>query len=171
MIKLERAFAIIIFIFVILFCCILYNSLPGKYKKSEENFGGFMKKRLVKIEFEKSPLHTIVYCATGTGKNYFVKQYLKLYIDQEQDRDNKNIIIVCKDERNRVDPETGAPDAGSEMCDINMITMKNILKLQNSVIVLDDMGYKFNKDIVNYFTEGRNKSIQMNVMCFFNQLR
>ena len=41
--------------------------------------------------------------------------------------------------------------------------MKNILKIKNSVIV--DMGDKFNKDIVYYFTEGRNKNIQMTVMC------
>ena len=46
-----------------------------------------------------------------------------------------------------------------------MMTMKNILKFENSVIVLDDMGDKFNKDIVYYFTEGRNKNIQMIVMC------
>ena len=51
------------------------------------------------------------------------------------------------------------------MGDINVITMQNILKFQNSVIVLDDMGDKFNKDIVHYFTEGRNKNIQMIVMC------
>ena len=46
-----------------------------------------------------------------------------------------------------------------------MITMKNINKFQNSVIVLDDMGDKFNKDIVYYFTEGRKKYIQMIVVC------
>ena len=51
------------------------------------------------------------------------------------------------------------------MGDINMITMKNILKFQNSVIVLDDMGDKINKDIIYYFTEGRNENIQMIVMC------
>ena len=45
-----------------------------------------------------------------------------------------------------------------------MITMKNIRKFQNSVIVLDDMGDEFNKDIIYYFTEGRNKNIQMIVM-------
>ena len=43
--------------------------------------------------------------------------------------------------------------------------MKNILNFKNSVIVLDDMGDKFNKDIVHYFTEGRNKNFQMIVMC------
>ena len=43
--------------------------------------------------------------------------------------------------------------------------MKNILKFQNSVIVLDDMVDKFNKDTVYYFTEERNKNIQMIVMC------
>ena len=65
----------------------------------------------------------------------------------------------------RIYPKTGVPYAGFEMGDINIITMKNILKFQNSVIVLDDMGDKFNKDIVYYFTEGRNKNIQMIVMC------
>ena len=43
--------------------------------------------------------------------------------------------------------------------------MKNILKLQNIVNVLDDMGDKFNEDIVYYFIEGINKNIQMIVMC------
>ena len=42
--------------------------------------------------------------------------------------------------------------------------MKNILKFQNSVIVLDDMGNKFNEDIVFYFTERRTKNIQM-IVC------
>ena len=45
-----------------------------------------------------------------------------------------------------------------------MITLENILKFQNSVIVFDDMGDKF-KDILYYFTEGKNKNIQMIVMC------
>ena len=80
----ETGFAIIIFIFVIMFCCIVYNSIPNKYAKLEETFGGFMKRSLVR--FEKSPLHTIVYGATGTGKTYFVKQYLKLYLDQNQNQ-------------------------------------------------------------------------------------
>ena len=74
-------------------------------------------------------------------------------------------IIVWKDGNDWIDPKTGAPYAGFEMGDINMITMKNILKFQNSVIVLDDMGDKFNKDIVSYFKEGRNKNIQLIVMC------
>ena len=77
----------------------------------------------------------------------------------------KQIIIVCKDEKDWIDHKTGAPYAGFEKGDINMMTMKNILKFENSVIVLDDMGDKFDKDIVYYFTEGRNKNIQMIVMC------
>ena len=40
-----------------------------------------MNRRLVRFEFEKSPLQTIVYGATGTGKTYFVRQFLKLYLD------------------------------------------------------------------------------------------
>ena len=215
-----------------MFCYLVYSDLPSKYTKLEENFGGFMNRSLVRFEFEKS-LHTIVYGATGTGKTYFVKHYLKLYLDEEQYQDNNDmiegplvlapqqkqkqgqeqkrmvkhgrrsmvehgeasakpfhgwtkshdrrsigepasqmaehdrmsIIVVCKDKRDWIDPETGEPSAGFDMGDINMITMKNILKFKNSVIVLDDMGDKFNKDVVIYFTEGRNKNIQMILMC------
>ena len=46
-----------------------------------------------------------------------------------------------------------------------MITSKNKSKFKDSVIVLDDIGDKLNKDIAYYFTEGRHYSIQMNVMC------
>ena len=51
---------------------IVYKDLPSIYTKLEESFGGFMNKSLVRFEFEKLPLHTIVYGATGTGKTYFV---------------------------------------------------------------------------------------------------
>ena len=80
-----------------------------------------MNRSLVRFEYEKSPLHTIVYDGTGTGKTYFIRQYLNLYLDPpsgyidqnqdlrssftDQDRDQnqnqqqaKNIIIVCKDD-------------------------------------------------------------------------
>ena len=46
-----------------------------------------------------------------------------------------------------------------------MITSKNKTKFKDSVIVLDDMGDKLNKDIAYYFTEGRHCNIQMIVMC------
>ena len=58
---------------------IIYDSIPSKYTKLEENFGGFMNRSLVRFEYEKSPLHTIVYGGTGTGKTYFIRKYLKLY--------------------------------------------------------------------------------------------
>ena len=38
-------------------------------------------------------------------------------------------------------------------------------KFKDSVIVLNDMGDKLNKDIAYYFTEGRHYNIQMIVMC------
>ena len=56
----------------------IYDSIPSKYTKIEENFAGFMNRRLVKFDFEKSPLHTVVYGATGTGKTFLVNHYLKL---------------------------------------------------------------------------------------------
>ena len=37
-------------------------------------------------------MRTIVYGATGTGTIYFIKQYLKLYLDQEQYQDNNDMI-------------------------------------------------------------------------------
>ena len=42
-----------------------------------------MNRSLVRFEIEKSSLHTIVYGATGSSKTFFVKQYLKLYKNQE----------------------------------------------------------------------------------------
>ena len=48
-------------------------------------------------EFEKSPLHTIIYGATGTGRTFFVRQYLKLFLNgnssvkSNQDQDQKQV--------------------------------------------------------------------------------
>ena len=50
-----------------------------------------MNRNLVRFENEKSPLHTIVYGGTGTGKTYFIRQYLKLYSVQDQD-ENQNQV-------------------------------------------------------------------------------
>ena len=156
-----------------------------------------MNRSLVRFEYEKSPLHTIVYGGTGTGKTYFIRQYLKLYSvqnrDQDQDRDQvqdqdqdqvqdqvqvqdlrssftdqdqaKIIVIVCKDDREWIDPESNKFYTGFNKCHINMITKNNMYKFQNCVIVLDDMGDRLNKDIGYYFTEGRHYNIQMIVMC------
>ena len=46
-----------------------------------------------------------------------------------------------------------------------MITSKNKSIFKDSVIVLQDMGDKLDKDIAYYFTEGRHYNIQMVVMC------
>ena len=206
----ETGSVVIIFIFLIIFCFIVYDSIPSKYAKLEESFGGFMNRSLVRFEYEKSPLHTIVYGGTGTGKTYFVRQYLKLYSvqnqdprsgytdqdqnqnqdqnhDQDQDQNQnqdqnqdqkqnqnlrssftdqpKSIVIVCKDDRDWINPETNKFYTGFNKCDMNMITKNNMQKFRNCVIVLDDMGDKLNKDIDYYFTEGRHYNIQMIVMC------
>ena len=73
-------------IIIIIFCFIIYDSIPSKCTKLEESFGGFMNRNLVSFEYEKLPLHTIVYGGTGTGKTYFIRQYLKLYSVQNQDK-------------------------------------------------------------------------------------
>ena len=175
----ETGGAVFIFIFIIIgICYIIYDSRPSKYTKLEESFGGFMNRSLVRFEYEKSPLHTIVYGGTGTGKTYFIRQYLKLYLDHDQDQvqdqdqnqdqnqnQAKNIVIVCKDDRDWIDPESNKSYTGFNKCDINMITKNNMHKFQNCVIVLDDMGDRLNKDIGYYFTEGRHYNIQMIVMC------
>ena len=111
----ETGSAVFIFIIIIGICYIIYDSRPSKYTKLEESFGGFMNRSLVRFEYEKSPLHTIVYGGTGTGKTYFIRQYSKLYsvqnrdlrssfTDQDQYQDQvqeqaKIIVIVCKDDR------------------------------------------------------------------------
>ena len=133
----ETGSAVIFFIFLIGICYIIYDSKRNKYTKLEESFGGFINRSLVKFEYEKSPLHTIVYVGTGTGKPYFIEQNLKLYLDprssytdhnqnQNQNQDQaKNIIRVCKDDRDCIDPETGEFYIGFNTCDINIITSKN----------------------------------------------
>ena len=78
MFNMETGSAIFIFIFIIVFCYMLYDSIPSKYTKLEENFGGFINKCFIRFEYEKSPLHTIVYGGTGTRKTYFDRQYLML---------------------------------------------------------------------------------------------
>ena len=99
-----------------------------------------MNRSLVGFEYEKSPLHTIVYGGTGTVKTYFIRQYLKLYqqscfADQDQDLNQdqnqnqqqpKNIIIICNDDRDWIDPETGDFYMGLNTCYINMITSKKV---------------------------------------------
>ena len=74
----ETGSAVIIFIFFIGICFIIFDSIPSKYTKLEESFGGFLDKSLVRFEYERSSLHTIVYVGTGTGKIYFIRQYLKI---------------------------------------------------------------------------------------------
>ena len=158
----DKGSVLFIFINIIGFCFIFYNSIPSKYKKLEEKFGGFMNRSLIRFEYIKSPLHTNVYGGNGTGKTYFMRQFLKLYLDQDQDLRNslvnhkqssftdqikaKNIIIVCEDDRDWIDPETGELYIGFNECDINLITSKIKSKFKDSVIVLDDMGDKLNKD-------------------------
>ena len=55
----ETGNAILIFIFLIMICYMIYDKMPSKYTKLEESFGGFMNRSLVRFEFEKSPLHIL----------------------------------------------------------------------------------------------------------------
>ena len=149
----ETGSAITKFIFVIMFCFIIYHSIPSK-KKLDESFAGFINKSLLRFKYETSSLHTIVYGGSGTGKTYFVKENLKLNLDQDldqdQDQDRRSIVIVCKDEGEWINPETGQLFTEINMCDKIMITSKNKPNFKDSVIVLDDMGNKLNKDISHF---------------------
>ena len=60
----------------------IYDSIPRKYAKIERNFCGFAGRCMIRFEFEKLLLQTIVYGGTGLGKTYFVRHHLKLYRDQ-----------------------------------------------------------------------------------------
>ena len=51
----ETGCEIFIFCFVIMLCYMIYNSIPSKYTKLEENFGGFINRSLIKFEYEISP--------------------------------------------------------------------------------------------------------------------
>ena len=57
----ETGSKVFILFLIIILCFIIYDSIPSKYTKLEESFGGFMNRSLVRFEFEKSPLHIIVY--------------------------------------------------------------------------------------------------------------
>ena len=91
----------------------------------------------MRFEYEMSQLHTIVYGGTGTGKTFIIRQYLKLYQDQDgeallethqdQNQDNRNIIIICKDERDWINPETGKPYSDFNIFDMNIITSKKCI--------------------------------------------
>ena len=64
----ENGPLIFILLLVAFVCFIMYYDLSSKYTKLEENFREFMNKNLVRFEFEMSPLHAIVYGATGREK-------------------------------------------------------------------------------------------------------
>ena len=112
-------------------------------------------------------------CFNDQGEDKDQNQKQKQDQNQNQDQgtcltdDQRSIIIICKDERDWINSETGKPYSEFNMSDINMITSKNMHMFQNSVIVLYDMGDKLNRDLCYYFTEGRhhNNQVIVIVMC------
>ena len=63
-----------------------------------------------------------------------------------------------------MNPETGMPYDGFNMCSIDMITSKNTDYFETSVIVIDDMGYKLKNDIAKYFASGTHDDFQLIAM-------
>ena len=70
----EKSTAVIIFKFSAIFCYIIYGSMPGKYAKLNERFGGLAGRFLLNTEYELSALLGIVHATSGTGKTCFVRQ-------------------------------------------------------------------------------------------------
>ena len=85
----------IIFIIIILFVFAfnIYDSVPSKYY-AVKKIKGYDEKALKEFEYQKFSLH-IVHCGSGTGKTYFVEQYLEIYKEEE-----RPIIVVCQDNSN-----------------------------------------------------------------------
>ena len=83
---------------------------------------------------------------------------------QDKEEHKKKIIVVCKEEKGWINPGTGMPYDGFNICGIDMITSKNIDYFENCVIVIDDMSKKLKINIAEYFAGGRHKDIQMIVM-------
>ena len=96
----DTGLIIFILALIAVFCYIVYNDMSSKYTKLEECFDWFKNRSLVRFEFEKSPLHTIVNGGTGTGNTSFVRKYLKMYQEQDgtawsethQEQDNKQMV-------------------------------------------------------------------------------
>ena len=75
----QTGSTVIIIIFKIILCFIANDSIPRKFAKSEENFGGLIDINMVRFDFDKPPLHTIVYGGTGTVKTHFFR-FLELLV-------------------------------------------------------------------------------------------
>ena len=125
----ENGPLIFILSLVVLLCFLMiYDSIPSKYKKLKENFGGFMNKRLVKFEFEKSPLHTIVHGATGTARLIFVKQYLKLYLDQNQEQNQDQNQNRDQNQDQNQKSMMGQEQERKQMMEHDRRSIKNLLR-------------------------------------------
>ena len=83
---------------------------------------------------------------------------------QDEEENKKELILVCKDAKDYINPETGLLYDGFNMCGIDMITSKKIDHFEKCVIVIDDMGNKLKIDIAEYFAVGRHDDIQNIVM-------
>ena len=56
-IKMETGSVVFILFLIFIFCFIIYDSIPSKYTKLEESFGGFMNRSLVRFDYEKIKSH------------------------------------------------------------------------------------------------------------------
>ena len=68
--KMDLGSLIFGIIVIVAVCYIIYDSIPSEYAKLVEIFGGYADTSSVKLENEKSPLHSIFCGASGSGKTF-----------------------------------------------------------------------------------------------------
>ena len=61
-----------IFIIIIAICFIFYNSIPSKYTKLEESFGGFINRSLVRFEYESHHYILLFMVELAQGKHILI---------------------------------------------------------------------------------------------------
>ena len=158
----ETGSAVFIFIIIIGICYIIYDSRPNKYTKLEESFGGFMNRSLVRFEYEKSPLHTIVHDGTGTGKTYFIRQYLKFYSVQNQDQDQDQDRDQVQDQdQDQVQDQVQVQDLRSSFIDQDQANIIVILFNRDWIDPESNKFYTgFNKSDINMITKNNMHKFQ-----------
>ena len=160
---------ILLFIFIIIIIIILlyFNIIESKEEgeirsnvKDALNFKGFkslydynsIEQLNYPTTIDKSKNnHFIIYGASGSGKTYFIKQYLS-QVNKE------DIIVFCKDLNEWDKNYTIYTEA-------DLPLLGNIEMFKDKTIVLDDMGGNiYTKNVAEIFTKGRHYHIQIIVL-------
>ena len=96
-----------------------------------------MNRSLVRFEYEKSPLHTIVYGGTGTGKTYFIRQHIKLYLDPRSGYTDQN-QNQNQDQNQKQDQDQGSNFVNHEQSSLTDLRSSFTDQAKNIIIVCKD---------------------------------